>query len=118
MVRAQERGLEDGWDIRAIYEPLTQHDIMETEAFFMAFAKLHNIDGHKVMSVLAKARHQPLPQDGMSRKVSILIVSDTDMQGMRISDSLRVDGDLFTITGISHPCGDIVRLELEGNTPC
>ena len=116
MVCLKECGVIDGWDIRSIYEPITQNDLLETEAFFMAFARIHNIDGHEVMSIFTKAKTQPGSHDGVINQVSILIVSDRDMQGMQINDRLRIDGNLYVITGISRPSGDIVRIELEGNT--
>lgn len=116
MVRFEERGIIDGWDIRSIYEPLTQNDLLEAEAFFMAFARVHNIDGHEVMSIFTKAKTQPGSHDGVLTQNSILVVSDRDMQGMQVNDSLRIDGNLYVITGISRPSGDIVRIEIEGNT--
>ena len=118
MVRAEERGLDSqGWNIRAIYEG-EQSDLLETEAFFMAFSRMHNLDGHKVMCVLAPVKNEALKSsyehEGVFSTHSVLIVSSDEVQGMKVNDSLRVDGGLYVIAGVSRPSGDIVRIVLEG----
>lgn len=115
MVRPQERGLDSqGWNIRAIYEA-DQPDLLETEAFFMAFARMHNLDGHKIMCVLSPVKNEmDREHEGVYASRSVLIVSSDEMQGIKVNDSLRIDGKLYAIAGVSRPAGDIVRVVLEG----
>ena len=107
-----------GWNIRSTYEDF-QPDLLETEAFFMAFAKIHNLDGHKIMCVLTPVKHQKLTQsyehEGVTHSQSVLIVSSSDVKGFKINDTLRIDNRLFVIDEVSRPAGDIVRLVLSSN---
>ena len=104
-----------GWNVRGIYEG-HQPDILETEAFFMAFGRIRNIDGHKIMCVMTPAKEQAQTEyDGIHRTNSVLLVSWDDMRGMTVNDTLRVDGHLFVINEVSRPAGDIVRLSLTSN---
>lgn len=104
----------DGWDVRSIYEsPKT--DLMESEAFYLAFARLHNIDGHHVLCIMTPAKYHYQRADGITTRQTILIVRDSELEGVSLNTSLRIDGRLYVISGITRPCGDIVRIELEGN---
>ena len=105
-------------DIRSIFEDL-QPDLLELEAFLIAFGRMHNIDGHSIMCVLTQAKSQAISasyeHEGVYENTSVLLVRDTDMQGMRINDTLRIDGKLYVIMSVSRPSGDIIKLELSGN---
>ena len=117
MVRV-EAGSIDGWNIRAIYEDM-QPDLLESEAFFIAFARMHNLDGHNIMCILTPKKHQQITSsyehEGVTRTQSVLLVSSDDVQGMSVNDTLRVDGHLFVIDEVSRPSGDIIRMVLSSN---
>ena len=111
-----EAGSIDGWNIRSIYEGGAP-DKLESTAFLMAFGKIRNIDGHSIMCVMTPAKYQELTNyDGTHEIRSVLIVSADDVKGMRISDSLRIDGQIYMLSGLSRPSGDIVRLELTSHS--
>ena len=105
-----------GWNLRSIYEGI-QPDLLESEAFFIAFARERNLDGHKIMCVLTPVKNEKITvsyeHEGLSQSHSVLIVRNTDMIGMKVNDSLRIDGKLYEITSVSNPSGDIIRMELE-----
>lgn len=107
-----------GWNLRSIYED-TQPDLLESEAFFIAFGRIHNLDGHKVMCVLAPQKQQPVKslydRPGLLETQSVLIVDSADVQGFRCGDSIRIDGQLYVISGVSNPSGGIVRVMLTNN---
>ena len=110
-----------GWNVRSLYEQ-PPPDLMEAEAFFAAFARFHDIDGHKIECIYTKAKRQPIhithydrdTVDGVTAITSVLIVRDEDMSGMEQGASLKVDGTYCRIMRISKPITGLVRMELEG----
>lgn len=104
----------DGWNIRSIYED-KESDLLEAEAFYIAFARIHNLDGHHILSVLTPVKRAKANSEGILTNNTVLIVKDSDMEGITLNTSIRVDGKLYVISAVTRPCGDIVRIELEGN---
>lgn len=97
-----------------------QIPLIPTEAIIdvSAFARIHVIEGENIMCVLASDRQKRFAnalteETLLSVTHKVLYVSQGDMSGMRILESLKVDGQLYRITGIQE-YGDIVRIELEG----
>ena len=111
----------NGWDIKKLYETPNAEDL-ESLAFFSAFAQFHDINGHRIECILTKPKYQKLRvslsagemSSGLSGVDAVLIVRLEDMSGMRQGESLKVDGQLYTISGISWPLHDIARIELSG----
>lgn len=110
-----------GWDIRKLYDkPSPDH--MEALAFFAAFAQFHDINGHRIECIMTKPKYQKSAVNIFSNEPSpvitsvnaILIVHLSDMSGMRQGESLKVDGQIYTISAISYPLEGIARLELAG----
>ncbi len=97
-------------------------DPLESSAFFSAFAQFHDINGHRVECILTRPKYQKLRVSfingelgsGLSGVDAVLIVRLAEMSGMRQGESLRVDGQVYTIQGISYPLPDIARIELGG----
>ena len=119
MAGAEERNL--GWDIRRLYDAPSP-DLMEAEAFFSAFAVFHDINGHRIECVMTKPKyHKPVVNifsqndtPGISEVNAVMLVRLDDMSGMRQGESLKIDGQIYTISAISCPLHDIARLELAG----
>ncbi len=116
MVRPQERDL----DVREIYTTRPP-DMISGQVYFDAFAKLHDINGHKIMCIFTKANNRSLTltldggdSPGVTASSSVLVIDSREVSGMRIHESLRVDGQIFTITRISQPIANVTRLELSG----
>ena len=116
-------GLSLGWDTRALYEQ-PPADLLEAEAFFSAFAKFHDIDGHSIECIYTKAKHQPVSVsrsgdregiDGISSVMSVLIVRDDEgLAGVEQGGSLRIEGTHCRIMSVSRPVAGLIRMELEG----
>ena len=110
-----------GWDIRKIYEA-PNPDHMEALGFFAAFANFHDINGHRIECILPKPKYQKSavnifsndPSPVITSVNAVLIVHLSDMSGMRQGESLKVDGQIYTISAISYPLHDIARMELMG----
>lgn len=110
-----------GWDIRKLYDK-PNPDHLESLAFFVAFAQYHDINGHRIECIMTRPKYQKLKVSlsggelgsGVSGVDAVLIVKLSDMSGMRQGESLKVDGQIYTISGISWPLHDIARLELQG----
>lgn len=119
MASAEERSV--GWGIRKLYDK-PNPDHLESEAFFSAFQQFHDINGHRVECILTRPKYQHLRVtlyggelgSGLSGVDAILVVRLVDVSGMRQGESLRVDGQVYVIQGISYPLHDIARLELGG----
>ena len=116
------QGFSLGWDTRALYEQ-PPSDLLEAEAFFSAFARFHDIDGHTVECIYTKAKRQPVNItggrdregiDGISSVLSVLIVRAEDMSGIEQGGSLRIDGTHCRIMRVSNPVSGLIRMELEG----
>ena len=120
MVSPKERSVA-GWDIKKLYETPNAEDL-ESLAFFSAFAHFHDINGHRIECILTKPKYsKPVVNvfsqndtPGIVQVNAILIVRLSDMSGMRQGESLKVDGQLYSISAISYPLHDIARLELAG----
>ena len=113
----EERNL-TGWNLRAIFED-DEPDFMEAEAFFAAFGKYRDINGHKVHCILTAPKHSAVSayinEDmGVHSISAILFVRKQDVSGLRKGASLRIDGTDYLIAGISSPLREITRIELEG----
>ena len=112
----QERNL-TGWNLRAIFED-SEPDYMEAEAFFAAFGKYRDINGHKVHCILTAPKHSAVSYGnedmGVHSISAILFVRKQDVSGLRKGASLCIDGTDYLIAGISSPLREITRLELEG----
>ena len=110
-----------GWDIRKLYDK-PNPDHLESIAFFAAFAQFHDINGHRIECIMTKPKVQHLKVSlsggelgsGLSGVDAVLIVRLADMSGMRQGESLKVDGQVYAIQGISYPLYDIARIELAG----
>ncbi len=119
MVSPEERSL--GWDFRKIYDA-PNPDHLESLSFFSAFAAFHDINGHRIECILTKPKYQKPAVNifsqsdtpGITNVNAVLIVRLSDMSGMRQGESLKVDGQLYTISAISYPLHDIARIELSG----
>lgn len=110
------------WNIRQLYEQ-PPPDLMEAEAFFAAFARFHDIEGHSINCILTKSKRQPLAFysnserngiDGLSMFTSVLLVRESDLAGAEQGASLKIDGTFYKIMSISRPISDIIRMDLEG----
>lgn len=119
MVRVEERDI-GGWDLRSIYEvPIT--DLMEAEAFFAAFGRVHIINGHKVRCVLTNGRGSAArmldSQTGavVSEYDSVLFLRVREVSGVSVNDSLKIDGRIYRIVGVSRVLEDMLRVELMGH---
>ena len=113
----QERNL-TGWNLRAIFED-SEPDYMEAEAFFAAFGKYRDINGHKVHCILTAPKHSQstvyISNAGGVHSISaILFVRKQDVGGLRQGGSLCIDGTDYLIAGVSSPLLEITRAELEG----
>ena len=119
MAGAEERSV--GWDIRKIYDK-PNPDHLGSLSFFSAFSAFHDINGHRIECILTKPKYSKSAVNiytqsdtpGITSVNAILIVRLSDMSGMRQGESLKVDGQIYTISGISYPLHDIARLELAG----
>ena len=111
----------NGWDIKKLYETPNAEDL-ESLAFFSAFAQFHDINGHRIECILTRPKYQKPAVNifsqndtpGITSVNAVLIVRLSDMSGMRQGEGLKVDGQIYTISGISYPLHDIARLELAG----
>lgn len=111
----------DTWDIRSIYDK-PNPDPLEQAAFFSTFAQFRDINGHRIQCILTRPKYQHLRVtlyggelgSGLSGVDAVLVVRLVDVSGMRQGESLRVDGQVYVIQGISYPLHDIARLELSG----
>ncbi len=109
------------WDFRRLYDK-PNPEPMEQAAFFTAFAKFHDINGHRVECILTRPKYQHLRvtfsggelSSGLSGVDAVLLVRLGDMSGMRQGESLKVDGQVYVIQGISYPLDGIARIELSG----
>ena len=119
MASPEERSL--GWDFRKIYDA-PNPDHLDSIAFFSAFAAFHDINAHRIECILSKPKYQKMRvtlsngemSSGISGVDAVLIVRLSDISGMRQGESLKIDGQLYTISAISYPLHDIARLELAG----
>ena len=110
-----------GWNIKKLYETPNAEDL-ESLAFFSAFAAFHDINGNRIECILTKPKYQKPAVNifsqndtpGIIQVNAVLIVRLSDMSGMRQGESLKVDGQIYTISAISYPLHDIARLELGG----
>ena len=117
MVDLEERNL-TGWNLRAIFEE-PEPDFMEAEAFFAAFGKYRDINGHKVHCILTAPKHaQPAvysrEDEGVHSINAVLFVRRQDVSGLRQGGSLCIEGTDYLIAGVSCPHREVVRAELEG----
>ena len=120
MAGAKKRSVA-GWGIRKLYEtPNAEH--LESAAFFASFSEFHDINGHRIECIMTRPKYQKLRvtlasgelSSGLSGVDAVLVVRLADMSGMRQGESLKVDGQLYTISAIRYPLHDIARLELSG----
>lgn len=109
-------------NLRALYE-IPPPELLEAEAFFSAFSKLHDIDGHSIDCIFTKAKRQPLAFfsnanrndiNGLSVFTCVLIVRDSDLAGVEQGATLRIEGTYYRIMTVSKPISGIIRMELEG----
>ena len=109
------------WNINKLYDA-PNPDHLDSIAFFSAFAAFHDINAHRIECILTKPKYSKPAVNifsqsdtpGITSVNAILIVRLSDMSGMRQGESLKVDGQIYTISGISYPLHDIARLELAG----
>ena len=101
--------------MRQIYEADFNPDDLEAEAFFAAFGKHHDLDGHNIECVITPPKHEKASSfnDGVHRVTHIIIVRETDARGFKVGGGLCVDGTDYRIAGLSKPLSNIFRLELE-----
>ena len=106
------------WNFRQLYEQLPA-DLLEAEAFFSAFAKFHDVEGHRVECILTKAHDQAVKvyssesMDGVTASSSVLFLRD-DVSGLEQGAALKVDGTVYKIIRVSRPILGLTRVELEG----
>ena len=106
------------WDFRQLYEQ-PPADLLEAEAFFSAFARFHEVEGHRVECILAKARDQAVKvypsesMDGVTASSSVLFLRD-DVSGIEQGAAIKVDGTVYKILKVSRPVLGLTRIELEG----
>ena len=118
MAGAEERSV--GWNVRKLYDkPNPEH--LEDSAFFEAFAEFHDLNGRRIECILTKPKYQRMSVSVsgseaplLAQVSSILFVRLADMSGMHQSESLKVDGVLYVIAGVSYPLHGLARLELAG----
>ena len=119
MVSAKECSV--GWNIGKLYET-PNPEPLEQAAFFSAFARFHDINGHRVECIMTRPKYQHLRvslsdgvlSPGLSGVDAVLIVRLADMSGMHQGESLKVDGQVYVIQSIKYPLHDIARIELAG----
>ncbi len=109
------------WNIKSIYDTPSP-DRLNSLSFFSAFAAFHTINSHRLECILTKPKYSKsavnisTQSDSsiISQVSAVLIVRLSDMSGMRQGESLKVDGQIYTISAISYPLHDIARIELSG----
>ena len=105
------------WDIRSIYE-LPADDLMESEAFFSAFGKYSDVNGHHLEVIRTRPKSAvmtSLPeQDSLNLADTVLVMRTADVSGITAGESLRLDGKLYRILSVSYPLKSVVRLDLQG----
>lgn len=109
------------WEILKLYDkPNPEH--LDAGAFFAAFAAFHDINGHRIECIMTRPKYQKLRvtlsggemSSGLSGVDAVLFVKLSDMSGMRQGESLKVDGQVYTISAISWPLDGTARIELAG----
>ena len=110
----------DGWDIRRIYE-LPPDDLMESEAFFSAFGKYRDINGHRLEAITTRPKSSLITStftsqehEGLNLADTVLIMRTADVSGITAGESLRLDGKLYRVLTVSYPLKSVVRLDLQG----
>ena len=108
------------WEVRKIYE-LPPDDLMEVEAFFIAFGKYLDINGHNLeviktrpKSALVSSAFSNNEHEGLNLADTVLIMRSSDVSGITPGESIRVDGQLFRVLTVSAPLKAVVRLDLQG----
>ena len=105
------------WDLRSIYS-LPKNDVLEYEAFFAAFGKYRDINGHNLETIKTRPKYalmrQAVEHEGLNLADTVLLLHTSDIQGITPGESLRVDGELYRILTVSYPIHGVVRLDLQG----
>ena len=104
-------------DVRSIYE-LPPDDLMESVAFFSAFGKYRDINGHNLEAISTRPKSailHTLPEtDALNLADTVLILRSADISGITPGESLRLDGKLYRIISVSSPIKAVTRLDLQG----
>lgn len=106
------------WNFRQLYEQ-PPADLLEAEAFFAAFAKFHDVEGHRVECILTKTADKSVKvyssesMDGVTASSSVLFLRD-DVSGLEQGAAIKVDGTVYKIIRVSRPILGLTRVELEG----
>lgn len=107
----------DDWETRRIYE-LPPNDLLDCEAFFSAFGRRVDVNGHNVEAIKTRPKsallHAIKGIDGLDLADTVLILRSSDIAGVTPGESIRVEGALFRIISVSNPIRSVTRLDLQG----
>lgn len=99
------------------------HDIIDGHIWFDlgAFGEVHDIDGHKVIGVLAGVREHDYVMsgetEGYSRGSFVLYVRSSDITNVTAGQQVRINGAKYVVKSHSEILGGVRRIELEGIDP-
>ena len=90
------------------------HDDLNLNFFGHEFADFNDIDGHKILSILVNANEESGTQ-GVMRSQVILYCKHDDISGLAQDQSVRVNGDLYTVKEFHAISNYVWKILLERN---
>ena len=107
------------WDIRSIYE-LPPDDFLEAGAFWEAFGRERDINGHKLLTIQTPPKISMMTSrfssehEGLDLADTVLILRTRDVHGITPGENIRVDAQLYRVLKVSSPVREVIRLDLQG----